>query len=91
METTMQLLEKALKREPTTTSAEWCRRLGVNRTALHVARARGRLTPTTAAGLAILIGENANKWFEIATLESEPDTPMKRRVSAALARAWPHS
>lgn len=91
MQTTMDLLEKALAREPDTSSAEWCRRLGVNRTALHVARARGRLTPTTAAGLAILIGENANKWFEIASLESEPDTPMKRQISQTLAAAWQHS
>lgn len=91
MKTTLELLDHAMQLHPERTAAEWCRLIGVNRTALHVAKARARLTPPVAASIAILIGLNANKWFEIATLESEPDSPMKRKLAKTLEAAWQHS
>lgn len=78
MQTTMELLATALKNDPN--SAAWCRRLGVNRTALGVAKQRGHLPPTLAGGIADALGQPVEKWISIAALESEKDSATKRKL-----------
>jgi len=90
MPTTMDLLTKALVSPDAPSAAEWCRRLGVNRTALSVCRARGRLSPTIAGSLAEQMGEDPTEWIAIAALEAEPDSTAKkalmRRIGAVVKR-----
>jgi hypothetical protein len=78
MPTTMQLLDRALATDPS--AAEWCRKLGVSRTAIAVAKTRGRLSPTLAGGIATQLGEDPKEWITVAALEAEPDTPAKRQL-----------
>lgn len=74
MQTTMDLYEKALKFQP---SAEaWCKDLGLSKSALAVAKHRGRLAPAVAGTLAIKLGENPAQWIAIAALEAEPASPL---------------
>lgn len=75
--TTMDLLTEALARN---TGAFWCEQLGVNRTALAVARARGRLSPTLAGNLARLMGMDMERWIAIAAIEGEPNTYGKAKI-----------
>lgn len=82
-QSTLDLLERA-KRDFEFTDAEWCRHLGVNRTALSVARLRGRLTPAVAGNLARLMGEDPSKWITIAALEAEPDNYPTRKLISVL-------
>ncbi len=80
MQTTMQLLTKALQPEHGMSATKWCQKLGVNRTALAVAKARERLSPTMAGKIAISLGEDAIKWIAIAALEAEPESTGKREL-----------
>lgn len=75
--TTMELLDEALSRN---TATFWCKQLDVNRTALAVARARGRLSPTIAGNLARLMGMDTERWVAIAALEGEPDSWGKSKL-----------
>lgn len=70
MDTTMDLLNKAMDRIPS--DAEYCRRLGISRTTFAVARVRGRLTPVVAGALAAEIGEDPEHWTAVAALEAAP-------------------
>lgn len=85
MPTTMELLSKALDVPNAPSAAEWCRRLGVNRTALSVCRARGRLSPTLAGSIAAELGEDPQKWITVAALEAEPETAAKRNLLKRLS------
>lgn len=87
MKTTMDLLDKALSPETGISAAEWCRQLGINRTGLAVARARGRLSPTVAGNLARLLGLSQQKWIAIAALEAEPESYGKRKIIST-SHAW---
>jgi len=81
MKSTMDLLDMAFSEEyKGISAAEWCRQLGVNRTALAVSKARGRLSPTVAGNLARLLGEPVQKWIAIAALEAEPNTYGKSKL-----------
>lgn len=80
MQTTMELLTKALQPEHGMTATKWCEKLGVNRTALAVAKARERLSPTMAGKIAVSLGEDAVKWIAIAALEAEPESTGKREL-----------
>lgn len=66
--------------------AEWGRRLGISRTALHAARNRGQVSPAIAFCLAEELGENALYWQAIATAEGEKDSAAKARMLARLAK-----
>ena len=77
LHTTMELLDEALSRN---TATFWCKQLDVNRTALAVARARGRLSPTIAGNLARLLGLDMERWIAIAAIEGEPDTYGKSKI-----------
>lgn len=88
MKTTMDLLDIALgDKYPGISAAQWCRNLEVNRTALAVSRARGRLSPTVAGNLARLLGEPVEKWVAIAALEAEPDTYGKNKLMS-IVNVW---
>lgn len=82
MQSTMQLLEKAMQIEPN--AAALCKRIGASRSALHVARGHGRLTPVIAGNLASLLGEDVTRWIAIAAMESAPETPSKKRLLESL-------
>jgi len=82
METTMDLLNEALSQN---TAAFWCRQMDVNRTALAVARARGRLSPTIAGTLARLMGKDMQRWIAIAAIEAEPDSWGKAKIIQKMA------
>lgn len=85
MKTTMDLLDKAFSDQyKGMTAAEWCRQLQVNRTALAVSRARGRLSPTVAGNLARLLGEPVEKWVAIAALEAEPETYGQQKLMSMI-------
>lgn len=80
MQTTMDLFAKALEFQP---SAEaWCKELGLSKSALAVAKHRGRLAPAVAGGIAIKLGENPTQWVAIAALEAEPESPLTAQLKA---------
>ena len=87
MQTTMNLLEKALKTAP---MPEWTSRLNVHRNALRNARDRGHLTPVLAGHLAVELDEDPTKWITLAVLEGEKESPAKakllRRISAQVQK-----
>lgn len=74
----LDLLTKALAINPSPKA--WCDELQLNRTALNVAKNRGRLSPAIAGGLAMKLGENAMQWIAIAAMEAEPDSKTKKRL-----------
>lgn len=77
---TLDLLERALAINPSPKA--WCDELKVARSALNVARLRGRLSPALAGGLAIKLGENPTQWIAVAALEAEPDSPLLELLKA---------
>lgn len=85
METTIQLLEKALKREPS--QKFWCEQLQMSRSALAVSKVRQRLSPTIAGNLARLLGEDEGYWVAIAALEAEPDTYGRAKLMS-MSHEW---
>jgi len=88
MKTTMDLLDMAFSENyKGISAAEWCRNLQVNRTALAVSRARGRLSPTVAGNLARLLGQPVEKWVAIAALEAEPNTYGKNKLMS-IVNVW---
>ena len=82
MQTTMNLLDTALKVAP---MPEWAERLSVHRNALRNARDRGHLTPVLAGSLAIELNEDPAKWITLAVLEGEKESPAKDRLVKRLA------
>ena len=80
MQSTMQLLTKALQPEYGMSATKWCEKLGVNRSNLAMAKVRGRLSPTMAGKLAVSLGEDAIKWIAIAALEAEPESNGKQEL-----------
>lgn len=77
---TLDLLARALAINPSPKA--WCDELKLNRTALNVAKNRGRLSPVIAGGLAMKLGENPAKWIAIAALEAEPESALLNQVKA---------
>lgn len=75
------LIDKALKGPyEGMTAADWCRELEVNRTALTVAKVRGKLSPVMAGNLARLLGEDVVFWVGVAALENAEDSHPKHKV-----------
>lgn len=79
MKTTMDLLNHATK--DNIKDAEWCRRLGINRTTLSVARLRGHLTPVVAGAMAKELGLDATMWTAKAAVEAAPNSALKDMLS----------
>lgn len=77
MQTTMNLLDEALKLHP---APYWHKKLGLTRTVLHTAKIRGNLSPAIAGALAEELGEPVEKWIVIAALESERESACKSRM-----------
>ncbi|WP_309928180.1 hypothetical protein [Variovorax paradoxus] len=77
MQTTMNLLETALKLEAIPT---WTKKLGLSAQALYNARDRGHLSPAIAGALAEELGQDAKEWIVVAALESERDSACKTRM-----------
>lgn len=85
MQTTMNLLDRALAIEP---AQHWHARLKLNRNAFHNARIRQHLSPAIAGALAEELGEDSKQWIVIAALESERDSACKSRMVRKLAEAF---
>lgn len=77
MQTTLELLEKALSQQP---APYWTQKLNLARTTLATAKVRGHLSPSIAGALAEEMGEDYQKWFVIAALEGERDSACKSRM-----------
>lgn len=77
MQSTMNLLDEALKIEP---APYWHKELKLARSTLHTARARGHLSPAIAGALAEKLGRNVEGWVFIAAVESEKDSACKERM-----------
>lgn len=88
MQTTMDLFARALEIQP---SAEaWCKDLGLSRSALAVAKHRGRLAPIVAGGIAMKLGESPAHWMAIAAIEAEPESPLLKTLKTR-AESWQYS
>ena len=77
MQTTMELLDAALKKK---NSTEWAAQLKLSGNALRTAKHRGNLSPAIAGALAEELGEDPQKWIVIAALESERESACKTRM-----------
>lgn len=84
MQTTMQLLEKALEKKP---AQQWHNDLKLNRNVLHAAKAKGRLSPVIAGALAAKLGEDPRHWALVAVLESEKESGAKDYLTK-VASQW---
>ncbi len=84
MDQSIQLLHRALEREPS--QAFWCKQLGVSRSALAVAKLRGRLSPSLAGNLCRLLNleDELEHWVAIAGLEAEPPTYARSKIQSLL-------
>lgn len=80
MNTTMELLDKALALKPS--AYAWCNELGLSKSAIAVAKHRGRLAPAVAGGIAMKLDEDVQKWMAIAAMEAEPDSPLLTQLKA---------
>lgn len=83
MQTTMELLDKALAVESV---PFWHRELGLSRNALHSARQRGSLSPSIAGAIAEKLGEDVDRWIVVAALETERDSACKQRMLKRYSR-----
>ena len=77
MQSTIELLEKALSSHP---APYWTKRLNLARNTLGTSKVRGHLSPAIAGALAEEMGEDSQKWMVIAALESEKDSACKSRM-----------
>lgn len=80
MQSTMDLLTKALDPKLGMNASQWCEKLGMNRSGLAVAKTRGRLSPTIAGKIALSLGDDPQKWIAIAALEAEPESTLKEEI-----------
>ena len=83
MQSTMNLLEKALALKP---AQYWHEKLNLNRNALHNARQRGHISPAIAGALAEELGQDPDRWIVVAALESERDSACKDRMLTRLKK-----
>lgn len=77
MTTTIELLDKALKKKH---AAAWARDLNLTRATFSMAKKQGRLSPVLAGNLAIELGENPMEWIATAALEAERETEQLARL-----------
>lgn len=81
MQSTLNLLEKALKIAP---MPVWAERLQVHRNALRNAKNAGHLSPVIAGNLAVELNENPAQWITLAVIEGEKDSPAKELLKKRL-------
>lgn len=84
MTSSIELLGKALEKK---TASQWARDLNITPSAITNARARGRLSPTLAGNLAIVLGEDPAHWSLVAALEAEPESPLLQGLKERL-KMW---
>lgn len=84
METTAELLEKALEMR---SASDWSRRLDIHRSTLSAAKAKARLSPTIAGNIAIDLGADPVLWVAIAALEAEQKSPLLSSLDAEI-KLW---
>jgi len=77
MQSTMQLLEKALSIQ---TAAGWANKLNITRQTFTNAKKAHRLSPALAGNLAIELGEPPEEWIAIAAIEAEKESPLLERL-----------
>lgn len=77
MQSTMQLLEKALSIK---TAAGWADQLNITRQTFTNAKKVQHLSPALAGNLAIELGEPPEHWIAIAAIEAEKESPLLRRL-----------
>lgn len=82
MTTTLELLDKALKKH---SASEWSRRYNLTPATFTNAKSRGRLSPALAGNLAIDLGEDARAWMALAAMEAERESPLLERLKSSLA------
>ena len=82
MISTMNLLDEALSKQPV---PYWTEKLKLSRSALHVAKLRGNLSPAIAGALAEELGQDSTEWIVVAAMESERDSACKERMIKTLA------
>ena len=86
MNSTMQLLDKAIKQaqaeDPPVSERAFSKRIGLSHAALSVARSRNRLSPIAAGQIAAQIGEDVEHWMALAAIEAQK----KSRVTERLRR-----
>jgi hypothetical protein len=80
MKTTLELLEKAAAKVAPLSERQLSMRLGHAATTLAMARRRGSLSPVIAGQLAELTGDDVVQWMALASLESEPKSPVTDRL-----------
>lgn len=74
MQTTMNLLERAIAVAPIPT---WTAKLKLSRDAIATAKHRGKLSPVIAGGLALELNEDPQKWMTLAIIEGEKPSAAK--------------
>lgn len=77
MQSTMQLLEKALNVMP---AAGWANELNITRQTFSMAKKAKRLSPALAGNLAIELGEDPEHWIAVAAIEAEKKSPLLERL-----------
>lgn len=77
METTMDLLAKALQIAP---MPVWTEKFKLSRNAISTAKASGHLTPVIAGHFAIELNEEPEKWMSRAVIEGEKASPAKDQL-----------
>lgn len=82
MQHTLDLLDRALAKQ---SASEWARAFNISPSTFTNARKRGRLSPTLAGGIALMMGENAQAWTARAAVEAEPDSPLKDMLMKRIA------
>ena len=83
MQTTLNLLEKALKIAP---MPVWAERLHVHRNALRNAKNAGHLSPVLAGNLAVELNETPARWITLAVIEGEKESPAKELLKKRLKK-----
>lgn len=77
MQTTMELFEKALTVKH---ASAWARDYNVTPEAFSMAKRQGRLSPILAGNIAIDLGEDAEHWIAVATIEATKESELLTRL-----------
>lgn len=83
MQTTLNLLEKALQIAP---MPVWTEKFKLTRNAISTAKSSGRLTPVLAGHFAIELHEDPQKWITQAVIEGEKASPAKEQLIKQLRK-----
>lgn len=91
MDSTIQLIDRALKQRRTTdpeaSERSLSKELGLSHSALAVAKTRGNLSPLAAGQLAEMLGEDVRYWMSLANIEAAPKSRLTERLRRAIDKA----